>query len=246
MDQTEINDFRKLITKTRSAITEIEKTSKNTYTLGNFREIITNIYNQTAEFVSRHPEFQADFKDVSPDIPHKNPISFESGLKIIRIFLDGVENSIIDSQGTELPNEFVILQGKAFTASKIIQSILGRSTSSIKIVDNYMSGDSVQVIENANRERDIYIITKEASQNFIEAIETAKRGWGGKIEVRESKSFHDRYLILDDKEVWMCGPSIDYLGVKKPGIIVQVREPSVSGQIIDLFKTVWNSAIVKI
>lgn len=246
IDQEEIADFKKLITKTRSAITEIEKTPKSTYALANFRELITNIYNQAAKFVERHPEFKEDFKDVSPDIPHKNPMAFESGFKIIRIFLDGIENTLLDKQSMELPKEYIVLQGKAFTASKIIQSILSRATSSIKIIDNYMSGDSVEVIENANRERDVYIITKEASQNFVNAIETAKKGWGGKIEVRESNLFHDRYLILDDKEVWMCGPSLDYLGVKKPGVIIQVSEPLVSNQIIELFKKVWDSATVKV
>jgi len=237
-------EFKKLAAKIRAAEIDVGKLPQSYYALANFRELLQNSYEQISTLAKKHPEFQNDFKDIPVDIAHKNPITFQSAFKILRIFLDGVENYIVDNQAILPPDQFIILPGQAFTASKIIRSILEQSKKEIKIVDNYMSEDSMGVLETANRERNIMILTKNIEQSFLNAVQIAIKGWGGKIELRESSSFHDRYLILDNKDVWMCGPSIDYLGVKKPGAIVKIDEPVVANTIIDIFDKEWKKSKV--
>lgn len=238
--EDELFEFKRLATKVRTAEVDIGKLPQSYYALANFRELIQNSYEEITALAQKHPEFQRDFKDIPADIAHKNPVTFQSALKILRIFLDGIENYVVKNQIDTPPDQFIILPGQAFTASKIIRSILEQSKKEVKIIDNYMSEDSVSVLETANRERDILILTKNINKSFVDAIEIAKKGWGGKIEVKESPSFHDRYLIIDNKDVWMCGPSIDYLGVKKPGVIVKIDEPVVTNTIINIFDEEWK------
>lgn len=97
-------------------------------------------------------------------------------------------------------------------------------------------------METANSQRDLCIITKNSTPKFIDAIKRAKKGRKGLTEVRESFAFHDRYLIVDDSDVYLCGPSIDYLGMNKPGVIVKIEENQITKIITDFFKTEWLKA----
>jgi len=241
LNDDELSAFKRLAIRVRKTAVDIEKTHE-VVSKAQYREAVRNIYQQVSDFVGHHPEFKYDFRDLPQDVGNGHPLSFTGDLNLLRTFIDVVEDTIITSSPSQPPSEFIIQPGQAFTASKIIENILQQASSDIKITDNFMSEASVQAIETANRQRNISIITKNPDPKFISAIKIAKTGWKGQMEVRESTAFHDRYLILDDTSVWMCGPSLDYLGVKKPGVIVQIEETPVLQAIIGLFNSTWQKA----
>ena len=47
----------------------------------------------------------------------------------------------------------------------------------------------------------------------------------GKITVVDNNDFHDRFIILDDKECYSIGASLNYAGTKTFGIIkIETKE----------------------
>ena len=244
IEEQEQLEFRRLLIRVRKTVADIESLPNSTLSVETFREVLLGLHAQTSRFIGKHPEFKDEFESIPSDIFHKHPLTFQASIKSLRSFLDAVEDSITYETNLQPSTEFIILPGQAFTASKIIESILESATKSIKIVDNYMSEDSVQVIETANTNRDIQILTLKTDPKFITAVSQSKKGRKGLYEVRTTSSFHDRYLIIDDTDVWMCGPSIDYLGVKKPGVIVKFEDVKIISTVISLFNSEWQSASV--
>lgn len=240
--ESELSKFNKLLLRARKAVSDIESLPDRPHERGTFRNLLKVLYEQTKEFVEKNPDFTDDFKSIDPEMMHQSPMTFEASLKNLRSFLDVIENEIISQNKLLPPKQFIILPGQAFTASKIIEAILIIATKSIKIVDNFMSEESVKIIETANSQRDLYIITKNPTSKFIGAIKQAKKGRKGLTEVRESFAFHDRYLIVDDSDIYLCGSSLDYLGINKPGAIVKIEEKQIAKIITDFFKTEWLKA----
>lgn len=233
--------FRRLVHQVRMATVGLEKLKEMNERFS-FRQTVQGLYKRTWDFIKDYPELEAEFKEIAPSEPGRsNPDTFPAEMLILRGFLDGFEDTLNFQNRNQVATEFLIVPGQAFTANKLIGNILKSATKYIKIVDNYLSDDSVEMLENANSQVDFSILTKNQGSkypSFLNAVKILKKGWKGKFEVRLTKKLHDRYLIVDDQEVWHCGPSLDYLGLKA-GVISKLEQPEVISRIVDLFDQEW-------
>lgn len=233
--------FRRLAQQVRMAAIGLEKL-KDMNERFNFRQTVQGLYKRTEDFIKDYPELEAEFKEIAPSEPGRgNPDTFPADVFILRGVLDSFEDTLNFQNRNQVATEFLIVPGQAFTANRLVGDILKSATKSIKIVDNYLSDDSVEMLEMANSQVDFSILTKDQGSKypvFIQAVKIMKKGWKGKFEVRLTKNLHDRYLIVDDKETWHCGPSLDYLGLKA-GVISKLEQPEVITNIVDLFDKEW-------
>jgi hypothetical protein len=66
--------------------------------------------------------------------------------------------------------------------------------------------------------------------------------WGGTIlEVKTTNYFHDRFIIVDDIEVWHLGPSLNAFGLK-PAMISNIQDTEIAKNIINIFDREWGIA----
>lgn len=138
------------------------------------------------------------------DIIEKKQI--ESDKKFDQIF------DIIQSRDIK-PEKGIFFDGQIFDAHKFFSDIIRTANSSIVLIDNYID-DSVLILFSKRKEKvKVTIFTKEISKQLSLDLKKYNSQYPS-IEVKEFKRSHDRFIILDNKEVYHFGASLKDLGKK--------------------------------
>lgn len=110
------------------------------------------------------------------------------------------------------PKQGIFYDGQIFDAYVFVNDLLKLAKEEIVLIDNYID-ESVFVLfsKYANIKVKIYTktITKQLNLDFQKYQLQYKN-----IELREFKNSHDRFLIIDKKEIYHLGASIKDLGKK--------------------------------
>ena len=130
-------------------------------------------------------------------------LEHDSDLKLIHQSLEKLETK-------ELINE-IYFQGQIYDAYSKIVDILNKSENEIILIDAYADKSVLDIIRGINVP--IKLIVKKDSLLKEIDIEKYKKQYNNLTIIYDS-SFHDRYFILDRKEVYHCGTSLNYAGSK--------------------------------
>ena len=124
---------------------------------------------------------------------------------------DVVFDAISSKQLT--PQEGIFFDGQIFDAWKFVSDIIKTAKTSIHLIDNYV--DETVLILLSKREKAVkaIIYTQKISKQFRLDIEKHNAQYE-KIEVREFSKSHDRFLIVDNRDVYHIGASLKDLGRK--------------------------------
>ena len=132
-----------------------------------------------------------------------------------------------------------------FTAYKTVSDIVSKAVTSLKIVDNYLESTTLEFFFGVNKKVSISTLTKILKPNssvFKIALARFLNEWGGTtLEVKTTNYFHDRFIIIDDIEVWHLGPSLNTFGLK-PAMISNIQDAEISKTIINIFNREWGNA----
>jgi len=116
-------------------------------------------------------------------------------------------------QAEEKPKQGIFYEGQIFDAYSFISDLIRSAKSSIVVVDNYVD-DSVLTMLTKRKERvSATIYTKRISQQLTLDLQRHNAQYP-KIEEKEYAKAHDRFLIIDGKEVYHIGASLKDLGKK--------------------------------
>ncbi len=136
--------------------------------------------------------------------------------------------------------EGVFFAGQYFDALREVSEIISAAARSIVLVDGYVSPDTLSVLSANETSVDVRILTKAVSNAFRTAVQAYAKQFGG-LEVRLSQAFHDRFLIIDDTEVYHFGASIKDLG-HRGFMFSRVEEPEVLTMLISKLNEEWQAA----
>jgi hypothetical protein len=111
------------------------------------------------------------------------------------------------------PNQGVFYDGQIFDAHSFVSNIIKSAKKSIILFDNYI--DETVLIQLSKREKGVNIIiyTKEITEQLKLDLERFNKQYGS-IELQKFTKSHDRFLILDEKEIYHLGASLKDLGKK--------------------------------
>lgn len=117
----------------------------------------------------------------------------------------------IDSKTTE--QKFgIFFDGEIFDAYVFISELIKGAKDSIILIDNYID-ESVLTHLSKNQKVDISIYTHTISKSL--KLDLLKYNTQYKpIEIKEYKNAHDRFIIIDKKEIYHIGASLKDLGKK--------------------------------
>ena len=107
--------------------------------------------------------------------------------------------------------------GKKFDSFDYLCSIVSNAKSKVVIIDPFFDDRGLSILSKAkNVEKIVYLshrklLTKIGLENF--------RNQYGNVEIRDLKDFHDRFIIIDDKECYFIGSSLNYAGSKSFAVI---------------------------
>jgi hypothetical protein len=112
-----------------------------------------------------------------------------------------------------IPNQGVFFDGQVFDAYELASKIIRSAKQSIVLIDNYMNENTLTHLAKKNKEVNVLLLSKTVSKQLILDVEHAHKQYGG-FELKAFTKSHDRFLIIDNQEVYHLGASLKDLGKK--------------------------------
>jgi hypothetical protein len=110
------------------------------------------------------------------------------------------------------PSYGIFYDGQMFDAYTFISHLIRGAKSKIVLIDNYID-DSVLTLFSKNQDIDVTIYTYSVSKQL--KLDREKYNSQYKtITIKSFKNSHDRFMIIDDMEVYHIGASLKDLGKK--------------------------------
>jgi len=106
----------------------------------------------------------------------------------------------------------IFYNGQIFDAYTFISNLIRDAKSSIILIDNYID-DSVLTLFSKNQNIKVSIYTKTISKQIKLDLEKYNSQYKT-IEIKKFQNSHDRFMIIDDKELYHIGASLKDLGKK--------------------------------
>lgn len=123
----------------------------------------------------------------------------------------------------------IYFNGQIFDAYSKIQDIFNSASNSLIVVDFYADITLLDIVKRLNIE--VTIITKK--NNLLTAQDIIKYNKQyHNLKVVFDDTFHDRYFIIDKKQVYHCGASINRIGYKTFSINL-ISDEETSNLLID-------------
>ena len=118
----------------------------------------------------------------------------------------------IQSKGIK-PEKGIFFEGQIFDAYKLVSDIILSAAKSIALIDNYVDYSVLALLSKRNKNVQVIIFTKEISERLSLDLEKHNSQYPP-IEIKEFRQSHDRFLIIDNKDVYHFGASLKDLGKK--------------------------------
>jgi hypothetical protein len=114
----------------------------------------------------------------------------------------------------ELPNQGIFFDGQIFDAYAFTSNLIKKAKKEIILIDNYIDESTITHLAKKSDKVKAILYTKTISKQLILDIKKANEQYHNTFEVQELKSSHDRFLIIDQKELYHLGASLKDLGKK--------------------------------
>ena len=111
----------------------------------------------------------------------------------------------------------IIYDGKIYDAYSILLDILNSAKEEIIIIDNYANKDLLDMLRSINK--NIIILSKNLDSILLKKYNSQYDN----ISFINNNPLHDRYIILDRKDVYVSGMSLKDIG-KKYSYIYKINE----------------------
>ncbi|MCX6155992.1 MAG: ORF6N domain-containing protein [Candidatus Kapabacteria bacterium] len=125
-----------------------------------------------------------------------------------------IENVLNALESKELqPKQGIFYDGQIFDAYKFVCDLIRKAVQSIILIDNY-TDDSVLALLTKRKDNVIAIILTKTISKQLNLDLVKHNAQYPAIELKEFASSHDRFIIIDEKEVYHIGASLKDLGKK--------------------------------
>ena len=123
----------------------------------------------------------------------------------------------LESKYPEL-NTYVFACGQMFDATSFLGHIIEKAENEIILIDNYIDWGTLDILSHKRKESQLTVITsKEGNRVTTKEYQTFNSQYGNLI-IETTDKVHDRFLILDNTEMYHVGASIKDAGRKLFGM----------------------------
>ena len=189
----------------------------------------------------------------------KNEVAIEVSIKIVEVFVEmrkflssngqlferltNVEYKLLEHdkkfdqvfdqlQNEENIKQKIFFEGQIYDAYSLIIDIIKKANNKILIIDNYIDDSVLKMLTKKNKNVEVVLLTSEKSN--IQKIDIQKFNKEYPIlKVAKTNKFHDRFIVIDNKEMYHLGASIKDLGKKCFGIN-KIEDVHIINQVINL------------
>ena len=112
-----------------------------------------------------------------------------------------------------IDNERLFFDGEYFDARVFIKSLILKANNRIILVDPYSDSKTLDYLKEKKNNVSILLYTSSLKRPTQDDIDSFNVQYGG-LSVYIVNTFHDRFLIIDDKTLYHLGASLNYVGKK--------------------------------
>ena len=136
---------------------------------------------------------------------HKKIFFIEDKIIEHDIKLRQIKESFEKLEENELKNN-IFFKGQTYDAYSLLLDILNKSKKEIIIIDNYIDKKILDVITNIKV--NVVIVSKNMNNELIKKYQSQYNN----LIIKQSDEYHDRFIIIDKKELYHLGSSLKDLG----------------------------------
>jgi DNA gyrase/topoisomerase IV subunit A len=116
-------------------------------------------------------------------------------------------------QSKLIPTQGIFFEGQVFDAYELTSRIIRSAKKSIVLIDNYIEESTLVHLSKKEKNVGVTLLSKDKSAQFDLDLKKANAQYGNFAWQQFDKS-HDRFLIIDQNEVYHLGASLKDLGKK--------------------------------
>ena len=146
----------------------------------------------------------------SDKITNDRFVSLENEVKFLKSKVENISNSLEDK--TLKAKQGIFYDGQIFDAYVFVNNLIKTAISEIILIDNYID-ETVFTIFSKYPNIRTKIYTQNISKQLKLDFEKYQKQYQN-IELKEFKNSHDRFLIIDKKDIYHLGASLKDLGKK--------------------------------
>ena len=137
------------------------------------------------------------------------------------------------ARNTEVKQK-IFFDGQIYDAFSFIVDIIGKAQSKLILIDNYVDVNTLNILCKKNSGVDVLIVTSGKGNLTTKDMNKFNAQYPS-LSVKTTKDFHDRFLIIDDKEGYFIGASIKDAG-KKSFAITKIEDGKLVQDLINKVK----------
>lgn len=158
---------------------------------------------------------------------------FKMSLSVFPDILSNIRSKLLDklleaeTKTIKSPDDQkLFLKGKSFDASVDFLEIFKSAKHSITLIDNYVNEKTLRFFADIDKSVTVLLITQPKSKtpSFEMLLENFKQQYRP-IDIGTSQDFHDRFLVIDNREYYHLGASIKDAG-NKIFMYTRISDPS--------------------
>ena len=107
----------------------------------------------------------------------------------------------------------IFFEGQIYDAYSLIMDIIKKAKQKILIIDNYIDDSILKMLSKKNKNVEVVILTsKNSNLNKLDINRFNKQY--PSLKIAKTNKFHDRFIVIDNKELYHVGASLKDLGKK--------------------------------
>ena len=134
------------------------------------------------------------------------------------------------ASNTEIKQK-IFFDGQIYDAFSFIAELIGKAQNKLTLIDNYVDVNTLNILCKKNIGVDILIATSGKGSLTTKDINKFNAQYPS-LSVKSTTDFHDRFLIIDDKEGYFIGASIKDAG-KKSFAIAKIEDKKIVQDLIN-------------
>ena len=110
-------------------------------------------------------------------------------------------------------NQKMFFDGQIYDSYGLIINIIKTAKNKILIIDNYIDDSILNMLAKKNKDVEVVILTSQNSNISKLDINKFNKQYPT-LKITKINKFHDRFIVIDNKELYHCGASLKDLGKK--------------------------------
>lgn len=132
--------------------------------------------------------------------------------------------------------------GNVYNFFKALNKVIASAEKSLLIVDPYLDETVFDhYLNSRQQEVHVRLLVNNKAENLLPASQKYTAQFGDVLEIRKSKTLHDRVIFVDGYVCWLIGQSVKDAAKAKPTYLVQLPPDVVSAK-LENYEEIWTNA----